>query len=194
VLSKDGDMRVTSPCRRLASMFLLAALAACGGGTATPERQAVRQEQAATNADQARAQARAQALGEQQVGAASSIPEERSSIFDLFTGGGEPDREIAVNRYLWSASLDILSFLPLEGADPFSGVIATGWGRVGGDPTPFRVTVFISEPALDARSLRVAAFRQQGGRAVAVETADNRRLEDAILTRARQMRIAANNR
>lgn len=187
-------MRVTSPCRRLASIFLLAGLAACGGATATPEQQAARQQQAAINADRARAQARAEALGEPWSGARGAEPEERSSIFDLFTGGGEPDREIAVNRYLWSASLDILSFLPLEGADPFSGVIATGWGRVGGDPTPFRVTVFISEPALDARSLRVAAFRQQGGRAVAVTSADNRRLEDAILTRARQMRIAANER
>jgi hypothetical protein len=97
-----------------------------------------------------------------------------------------------VNRYLWGASLDVLSFLPLEGADPFSGLITTGWGSVGGGA--YRVTVYISDPALDARALKVAGFRQSGGRAVPVGEAENRALEDAILTRARQMRIAAAER
>lgn len=112
------------------------------------------------------------------------------SFFDLFRGRREADQRVAVNRHLWQASLDTLSFLPLEGADPFSGLIMTDWGRVAGDATPYRVTVYISDPALDARSLKVAAFRQQGGRAVPVAEAENRRLEDAILTRARQLRIA----
>ncbi len=112
------------------------------------------------------------------------------SIFDLFRMSDKPKVGVAVNQDIWQASLDILSFLPLESADPFSGLIITGWGRLGGDPTPYRVTVYVSSPALDARSLKVAAFRQQGGRAVAVAEEDNRRLEDAILTRARQNRIA----
>ena len=56
---------------------------------------------------------------------------------------------------------------------------------------PYRVTVYITDPALDARALKVAAFRQSGGRAVPVGDAENRALEDAILTRARQLRIAA---
>ena len=94
-----------------------------------------------------------------------------------------------VNRFLWQASLDTLSFLPLERADPFSGLLVTGWGSVNG-AGPFRVTVFISDPSLDARALKVAAFRLSGGRAVPVGDAENRALEDAILTRARQMRIA----
>ncbi len=111
------------------------------------------------------------------------------SIFDLFRNRSNPNRSVAVNRYLWQASLDTLSFLPLDGADPFSGIIVTGWGSVGGGA--YRVTVFISDPALDARSLKVAAFRQSGGRAVPVGDAENRALEDAILTRARQLRIAA---
>ena len=111
------------------------------------------------------------------------------SIFDLFRQRGDADRQVAVNRFLWQASLDILSFLPLEGADPFSGLIVTGWGNVGGGA--YRATVYISQPALDARSLKVAAFRQQGGRAVPVGQAENRAVEDAILTRARQLRIAA---
>jgi hypothetical protein len=111
------------------------------------------------------------------------------SIFDLFRNRSNADREVAVNRYLWQASLDILSFLPVETADPFSGLLVTGWGNVRGTG-PYRVTVYISDPSLDARALKVAGFRQSGGRAVPVGEAENRALEDAILTRARQMRIA----
>lgn len=167
--------------RLVAIVCVLALIAACAK---TPEQKA---EQAQINAEQAVIQSQTQVMG-------STSEQTGSSIFDLFGGNTQPQRQIAVNRYLWAASLDTLSFLPMEGADPFSGVIVTDWGRVAGDPTPFRVTVYISEAALDARSLRVAAFRQQGGRAVAVSSADNRRLEDAILTRARQLRIAAAER
>ena len=77
------------------------------------------------------------------------------SLFDLFRNRGNPEQGVVVNRYLWQASLDTLSFLPMEGADPFSGVIVTDWGRVAGDPTPFRVTVYISEAALDARLVTI---------------------------------------
>ncbi len=110
------------------------------------------------------------------------------SFFDLFRNRNDADRQVAVNRFLWQASLDTLSFLPLEAADPFSGLLVTGWGSVSGSG-PYRVTVFISDPSLDARALKVAAFRQSGGRAVPVGDAENRALEDAILTRARQLRI-----
>lgn len=165
----------------------LAVLAACGD----PEQRAA---QAEANAARAREQGIQSAMGNRN-------PNEydpalgTGGILDLFgPGRGEPARQIGVNKYLWTASLDVLSFLPLEGADPFSGVIVTDWGRVAGDPTPFRVTVLISDAALDARSLRVAAFRQAGGRSVPVSAADNRRLEDAILTRARQLRIASAER
>ena len=58
----------------------------------------------------------------------------------------------------------------------------------------YRVTVYISDPALDARSLRVAAFRGGAGRPVPVGDAENRALENAILTKARQLRIAAAER
>lgn len=111
------------------------------------------------------------------------------SFFDLFRNQGRPDEGVLVNRFLWQASLETLSFLPLDTADPFSGLILTDWGSVGGGGT-FRVTVLISDPALDASSLKVAAFRQVGGRAVPVSDAENSQLEDAILTKARQIRIA----
>jgi hypothetical protein len=114
------------------------------------------------------------------------------SFFDLFRERGDPEQGVVVNRYLWLASLDVLSFLPLDTADPFSGIITTGWANVGGGA--YRVTVLISEPALDARSLKVAAFRGGGSTGVPVTEAQNRAIEDAILTRARQLRIAAANR
>jgi hypothetical protein len=116
----------------------------------------------------------------------------------LALGGREPDpatrqptrtsgaESVAVNRYLWNASLDVLSFLPVESADPFTGVIVTGYGVPPGGSVAYRATVYVSDPALDARALNVALFTQSG-RPVAAETAAA--VEDAILTRARQLRI-----
>lgn len=114
--------------------------------------------------------------------------ESDESFFDLFRDRGNPEIGIQVNRYLWQASLDTLSFLPLAAVDPFSGIIETGMGSVNG--APYRVTVYISSPALDAVSLKVAAFRGSAP----VGAAENAQLENAILTRARQLRIAASQR
>lgn len=109
------------------------------------------------------------------------------SIFDLFRNNDDPNVTLRVNKYLWNASLDVLSFMPVQAADPFTGTIAMGYGRPQGGSRAYRATVYITDPALDARSLRVS-LQGSGGRAVATETA--RAIEDAILTRARQMRIA----
>lgn len=147
------------------------AVSGCGG---TPEERAARVEE----------QRQASVVDRQREG---------SSFFDLFRSTDTSQR-IGVNKYLWAASLDTLSFLPLEAADPFSGVITTGWGRANGASAPYRATVYITEPALDARALRVAVFRQSGGSAVAVSDEIARQIEDAILTRARQLRIAESNR
>ena len=97
--------------------------------------------------------------------------------------GGET---VAVNRYLWAASLDVLSFLPVESVDPFTGVIVMGYGTPPGGRQPYRATVYVSDPALDARALNVALATRSGP--VAQET--QRAVEDAILSRARQLRIA----
>ncbi len=110
---------------------------------------------------------------------------ERSSIWDLF-GSSKGDTRVQVNRYLWSASLDVLGFLPVQSVDPFTGVIVTGYGTPPGGGRAYRATVHISDPALDARSLKVS-LQTQGGRPVAAGTA--RAVEDAILTRARQLRV-----
>lgn len=93
---------------------------------------------------------------------------------------------VAVNRYLWAASLDVLNFLPIESVDPFTGVIVFGFGTPPGGATSYRGTVYIVDPALDARSLNVALQTRNGP--ASLET--QRAIEDAILSRARQLRIA----
>jgi hypothetical protein len=93
-----------------------------------------------------------------------------------------------VNRYLWSASLEVLSFLPVQTVDPFTGVIVTGFGTPPGGGQAYRATVLIDDPALDARSLNIALQSQSGP----VSQATARAVEDAILTRARELRIADN--
>jgi hypothetical protein len=76
--------------------------------------------------------------------------------------------------------------LPVESVDPFTGVIVFGYGIPPGGSRAYRATVHVSNPALDARSLNVALQTRSG--AVAEDT--QRAIEDAILTRARQLRIA----
>jgi hypothetical protein len=98
--------------------------------------------------------------------------------------------DIRVNKYLWESALETLSFLPIEAADPFSGILVMGWGRAPGSGTDFRATILIQDPALEAGSLKVAMQKRRGP--ASAET--NRRIEDAILTRARQLRIRAAKR
>jgi len=93
---------------------------------------------------------------------------------------------VAVNRYLWAASLDVLSFLPVQSADPFTGVITTGYGTPPGSGRAYRATVQVTDPAMDARSLNLSLLTRNGP--VALETQEA--VEDAILARARQLRIA----
>lgn len=111
---------------------------------------------------------------------------ERGTVWDLFAGNNDPNVTVEVNKYIWNASLDVLNFLPIEAADPFSGVIVTGYGRPPGGGRPYRATIYVQDPALDARSLNIALMTQSGP--ASRETV--RAVEDAILTRARQLRIA----
>ena len=107
----------------------------------------------------------------------------RTSIFDAFRRDRN-ESNVSVNRYIWSASLEVLDFLPIQSVDPFSGLIVTGFGTPPGGGRAYRATVLIRDPALDARSLNVA-LQTRGGPASAATV---RAVEDAILTRARQLR------
>jgi hypothetical protein len=110
-------------------------------------------------------------------------------------GGGQRGENITVNSYLWRASLDTISFLPLTTADPFGGVIISDWYSPPETPDErFKVTVYILDRELRADGLRVAVFRQTRTKKDAwveakVDERTGRDIENAILKRARQMRI-----
>ena len=108
------------------------------------------------------------------------------TIWGLFNSGGDPNVSVGVNKYLWRASLDVLNFLPIESVDPFTGVIVTGYGTPPGGGRAYRATIYVQDPALDARSLKVALSTSGGP----VDAATVRAVEDAILTRARQLCVA----
>ena len=104
---------------------------------------------------------------------------------------------VAVNAYLWRASLDTINFIPLVSADPFGGVIITAWYTPSETPNErMKVQVTILDRDLRADGVRVSVFKQQtsprGGNWVdaQVDPRTNIDIENAILTRARQLRIA----
>ncbi len=118
--------------------------------------------------------------------------------FTLF--GGKKTKEssgdtgIGVNAFLWKASLDTISFMPLTSADPFGGVIITDWYTPAATPNErTKVNIFIRDTALRSDGVKVSLFKQvqQGGtwRDVPSSDAAARQLENAILTRARQLKI-----
>jgi len=154
---------------------LLIALAGCGGsgslglrGTLSPSGK----QAAADSASQLRGSDR--------------VDTRQSTLWDLFSNADDPNTTVEVNKYIWNAALDVLNFLPIEAADPFSGVIVTGYGTPPGGGRAYRATIYVQDPALDARSLKLALATRSGP--ASPETV--RAVEDAILTRARQLRIA----
>jgi Domain of unknown function (DUF3576) len=103
---------------------------------------------------------------------------------------------IGVNAYLWRAALDTISFMPLVQADANGGVIVTDWYANPNAPTErMKLTVSILDQDLRADALRVAALRQvnQNGAWVdaPVQAATVQKLEDVILTKARDLRRSA---
>jgi len=109
-------------------------------------------------------------------------------------GPGEPG--IGVNSFLWRASLDTVSFMPITSADPFGGVILTDWHSPSGSQDErFKVNVYILDRQLRADGLRVAVFRQVRDNDTWVDAPVDGEtgtlLEDTILTRARELRLAA---
>ena len=122
-------------------------------------------------------------------------------ITNLFGGGNSsaPAAEgaVAVNAFLWRASLDTISFMPLASADPFGGVIITDWFAPPETPEErFKVNVYILGRVLRADGIKVSVFRQQRDNAgrwndvtvgpdVAVE------IENAVLSQARELRLRA---
>jgi hypothetical protein len=105
---------------------------------------------------------------------------------------------IGVNAYLWRAALETIDFLPLAQADPFGGVIITDWYSPPETPDErFKLNVYVLDTVLRADGIKVAVFRQTSGengwRDAAVDPQTGTDIEDNILTRARELRIAASN-
>jgi hypothetical protein len=165
-------MQIARAGRPFLMLTLVAALAGCGPGT--------RLGNIFGTGTAAQAPAPQPEPGEARMGVAGL-----GTVWDLFRRGDDPTTTVAVNRYLWNASLQVLDFLPVESVDPFTGVIVTGFGVPPGGGRPYRATVHVSDGALDARGLNVALMTTAGP--ASPETV--RAVENAILTRARQLRI-----
>ena len=111
------------------------------------------------------------------------IVEEKETIFELFKNKDQ-NTAIAVNKYIWVATLEDLNFLPVISADPFTGIISFGLGKVPGSNRRYKGTVLINDPALDARSLKVSLISKDGN---LLDPKTVREVENAILNRARQI-------
>ncbi|MGF1631922.1 MAG: DUF3576 domain-containing protein [Kiloniellaceae bacterium] len=113
-------------------------------------------------------------------------------------GSGGGGSGIGVNSYLWRASLDTVSFMPLASADPFGGVIITDWySPPQATNERFKLNVYILGRDLRADGVRASVFRQlldpRTGNWIdaSVEARTQTDVENAILTRARELRIAS---
>jgi hypothetical protein len=106
-------------------------------------------------------------------------------------------RGVAVNAYLWRASLDALSFMPMEQTDPFGGVIKTGWYVPPATPSErLRVAVYILDSRLRADALRVSVFKETKKPTgewidATVDPETVTKLENLILNKARTLKIQA---
>ena len=157
---------------------LVLTLGACGGGLFGGGGAAPQPSQSLHDT--------AQAESDRAAGITRTTAGNRTTLRSLFLHGDDPSVTVKVNKYIWNAALEVLNFLPVQSVDPFTGVIVTGYGRPPGGGRAYRATIYVQDVALDARSL-VLAMQVQGGGAVAPETI--RAVSDAILTRARELRI-----
>ncbi|MFO1036147.1 MAG: DUF3576 domain-containing protein [Geminicoccaceae bacterium] len=107
-------------------------------------------------------------------------------------GGGS----IGVNAYLWRGALQTVSFMPLASADPFTGIIITDWYTPPQTPDQrVKLNILVLDRSLRADAVKVSVFRQTnaGGewRDAEVDPKTGVELEDKILTKARELRIAS---
>ncbi len=103
---------------------------------------------------------------------------------------------IGVNSFLWRAALETIEFMPLTSADPYGGVIITGWHSDGNATNErFKATVYILDTRLRADAIKVSVFRQEfdaSGNWVDADIDPDTevQIENAILTRARELKIS----
>ena len=163
------------------AVAMILAVAGCGLGGEAKYRDETQEKLAETGGS---------VLGNDQIGIGNDRPEAPDG-----SGGGAG---IGVNSYLWRASLDTVSFMPLASADPFGGVIIPDWYSPPESAAErFKINVYILGRDLRADGVRAAVFRQiqdpSSGAWVdaVVEDGTPVEVENAILTKARQLRIAS---
>ena len=125
----------------------------------------------------------------QKMGHTPKIEEKKETTIWEALRDTKPEQITKVNQYIWRAALEVLDFLPVQSVDPFSGLIVTGFGTPPGSNRAYRASVFVSDPSLDARSLKLSLQSKKGP----VNLATQRAIEEAILTRARQLRKQADS-
>ena len=181
----------TTPLRLLIVLAstLILGLAGCGGNNVTEQRSGKSSDRDKRDLNQGlggRTQEQGTLFGPGGLFGSKNAPKDDGS------GTG-----VAVNAYLWRASLDTINFIPLVSADPFGGVIITDWYTPAETPNErMKVQVTILDRELRADGVRVSVFKQQtapkGGTWVDAQVDPRTQIdiENAILTRARQLRIA----
>ena len=133
-----------------------------------------------------------------------STPPAKSSGFSLLPGLGghapaQAPAELGVNAFLWRASLDTLAFMPLASADPFGGLIITDWYTNPEKPDErFKATVYILDTRLRADGINVTIYKQVKNASgswvdAPVSGQTDTDVENAILTRARQLKLSTIN-
>jgi hypothetical protein len=136
-----------------------------------------------------------------QASANTTAPDQDGKIplSHLFGGGKKSSNDsqagIGVNAYLWRASLDTISFMPLASADPWGGVIISDWYTNPEKPDErFKTTIYILDSRLRADALSVSVYKQvnQGGQWIDADVSQQTPIdiENSILTRARELRLS----
>ncbi len=162
--------------------ILALGMAACGAPETDSTARGSRHDTGSTSAQQ-----KESLFGERGLNLGTLFGDEKEQ------GGGSG---IAVNSFLWRASLDTIAFMPLSSADPFGGVIITDWYSPPDTPGErFKVNVYILDRQLRADGIRASVFRQRldtnsQWAEAPVDKATPIELENAILTRARELRVA----
>jgi hypothetical protein len=113
---------------------------------------------------------------------------------------GPTDGVITVNSFLWRAALDTLSFMPISSVDPFGGVILTDWYSAPETPNErYKLNVFVLGSQLRSDAIKVSVFKENRAssnaswKTVSIKNEMARKIEDTILTRARELRVAKIN-
>jgi len=121
----------------------------------------------------------------------------KSQSLDLFGGSSNSTSSLAfpVNPYLWKASLEVLEFMPLNSADPFSGIIITDWYSDSGiNNQRCKLNIFIKGAELRSDNIKVKSFceilNNNNWLAESVETDKNIQIEDAILNKAKKIKLS----